>query len=162
VAINLGTTHSATTTFGFHYTQDLIKRVADALQHFRDDNHELFNTFFDRFVFYVKQYDRREDLLELCESIASVLEIQLRTERIGGGIGLIEIHPDNEFGIDLLLRNLLIAQSGPSRRQGKISICVCDAAMEAQIERDRGNQRELVRIVDEPLPIFCTFTSSRS
>jgi len=56
VGINLSTVNSLTVTFGFHYSQELIKQVANALQSHCSDNCELYHTYEYRFVFYIKSY----------------------------------------------------------------------------------------------------------
>lgn len=109
IVVNLSTVLHLTVNYGFHYTQNLIKKVVDILKAYDSDEHMLFKTYENRFTFYLKNYKDKNELIEFSESIANDLKALLVSERVGGGIGIIEIDQDNELEIDLLLRRLLIA-----------------------------------------------------
>jgi len=109
ISVNLGTIHTLSTRYGYHYGLDLIKKISESLKRFCSDNLLLFSTHEYRFVFYVKDYDGKEALATLSKELYSVLGSLLTFERIGWGIGIIEINNDNKRNIDLLLKNLLIA-----------------------------------------------------
>ena len=95
-------------TYGFHYSQELIKRIAAALMLHCNENRRLFNTFENRFVFYVKDYKNKEELTAFCEAVIETLESLLAAERIGGGIGVVEIDGSNMHDVEQLLKTLLI------------------------------------------------------
>src|SRR5690606_26495694 len=108
VDINLSNMHSLSMTYGFHYSQELIKKVATALNTHSTERIELFNIYENQFVFYIKGYEDKTELIEFCEVVSKTLNYLLKVERIGGGIGVIEINQVNEQDIDQLLKNLLI------------------------------------------------------
>jgi hypothetical protein len=81
MSINLSAVQSLTMTYGFHYTQELIKKIADALNLHCTDKRLLFNTYENRFVFYLKDYKDKKELIEFCETVASTLESLLAIER---------------------------------------------------------------------------------
>lgn len=170
VSINLSTMHSISLTYGFHYSQELSKRVADALKSHCNNNHHLFNTYEYQFVFYIKEYKDKNTLSEFCEYVANTLESLLSTDRIGVGMGIIEIDDDNKYDVDKLLKNLLIAsEKALSIFDRDIDFCFFNKDMEAQIIREEEIKYELAKIAcnekDDELflqfqPIFDLNTNS--
>lgn len=151
VSINLSAMQSLTTIYDFHYSQELIKKVANTLALHCTESRMLFNTFENRFVFYVKDYRDKEELIEFCKIVADTLEPLLIVERIGSGIGVIEIDRDNERDIDKLLKNLLIAsERSMDMDNDDVSFCFFDSEMEAQIMREEDIKHELTIIETDP------------
>ncbi|RAM60012.1 diguanylate cyclase [Mesotoga sp. SC_4PWA21] len=147
VGINLSSIQALTTTYGFHYTQDLIKKIADSLGRYVTEERMLFNTYENRFAFYIKGYGDRSELAGFCEAIAGTLESILSAERIGGGIGVIEIDEDNERDVDNLLKKLLLTSEREiDIRNTEIGICFYDAAIERQIVREKEITHALAEI----------------
>ncbi|WP_214079807.1 EAL domain-containing protein [Mesotoga sp.] len=147
VGINLSSIQALTTTYGFHYTQDLIKKIADSLGRYVTEERMLFNTYENRFAFYIKGYGDRSELAGFCEAIAGTLESILSAERIGGGIGVIEIDEDNERDVDNLLKKLLLtSERAIDIRNTEIGICFYDAAIERQIVREQEITHALAEI----------------
>lgn len=151
ISINLSAIQALTTIYGFHYSQDLMKKVADTLNLFCNDNRLLFNTYENRFVFYIKDYRDKYELIEFCRTVAGVLQPLLTVERISSGIGVIEINRENEQDIDKLLKNLLIASERAMEMDGEdFSYCFFDEDMEAQIMREEEIKQELSVIETDP------------
>jgi PAS domain S-box-containing protein len=149
VGINLNAMHLLTTTYRFHYTQDLIKEIAQSLALHCIDQRLLFNTYENRFVFYWKNYPGKKELYEFCEAVANTLESILTAERIGGGIGVVEIDQSNEGDIDQLLKKLLIAsERAVDIYDRDFGICFYEAEIEAQISREEDIQCELTQITE--------------
>lgn len=147
VGINLGATQSITATYGFHYTQDLMKKTADTLSQFCTESHTLYNTYLDRFVFYVKDYADKNELLDFSTSISNTLETLLKDERVSGGLGIIEIDQSKELNADLLLKKLLISTEKAMINLSKnFSACFYDDEMELEKLREEDIKRELSQI----------------
>lgn len=147
MSINLRAVQILSTTYGFHYTQDLMKRIADALTLHCTDKSLLFNTYENRFVFYLKDYKNKNKLIEFSEAVVTTLESLLTVERIGGGIGIVEIGQDSEHDTNQLLKNLLIASERATDINNKdFSFCFFDTDMEAQIIHEEEIKYELTRI----------------
>lgn len=147
VCINLSDMQSIITTYGLHYTQKLIKKVADSLKLYCTDKRLLFKTYENRFVFYLKEYKDKHELIEFSKIIANTLESLLMIERVGGGIGIFEIDQNNDTDIDQLLKRLLIASEKAVDIYDKdFGICFYDKNMEAQIIREEDIKRELSQI----------------
>lgn len=149
MSINMGATQALTKIYGFHYTQALIKKIAERLSECCSDKHLLFHTFIDRFVFYLKDFNNTNELHEFCKKIENILEPLLRTERVNGAIGVIEVEPENKLEADLLLKKILIASEKALDTTDKhFGICFYDSAMEAQIMREEAIKCDLAKITD--------------
>ena len=110
VSVNLSMVQVLTANYGFHYTQSLIGEVAKALDAHCTQNRMLFQTHENRFVFYLQDYKDKSELIALGEAIAETLENLFVTDRISGGIGILEIGQDEtEIDANAILRRLLIA-----------------------------------------------------
>ena len=150
INVNLSTVQTLTKTYGFHYTQKLIKNAADVLKQFCSDECMLFYTYWDRFVYYRKSYDDKKQLLEFCAKLSRALESLLQTERIGGGIGILEIWDNEDQDADQLLKKLLIASEKSIQKSDASFVpCFYDRDIELQIVREDEIKRELALIVDD-------------
>lgn len=92
VGINLVEIQSLTSRYGFQYTQKLIKKIVAALLDHCSGTRSLFCTYENRFVFYIKNYTDKQDLIRFSQEIAATLKEHLAPERIGGGISIVEIN----------------------------------------------------------------------
>ena len=139
IGINLSTVQLLTVNDGFQYTQNLIKKVADTLSQHCTDNRLLFRPREHRFIFYLFDYKDKNELIDFSNSLIKTLGSLFITERIGGGIGILEIEQNqNEVDIDLLLRRLLIASERYVSLFGKdFKICFYDKELEALVNRER-------------------------
>ncbi len=150
VSINLSGLQSLTTTFGFHYVQDLVRKVADSLSHYCSLKRKLFRTYENRYVFYLKDYQGKEGLKQFCDNLAGTLRLLLSSERIGGGIGVVEIEQGREESVDRLLQRLLIASEKAIEVYGRdFSVCYYDAEMEEQVLREEEIKHELAHIIED-------------
>lgn len=154
IGVNLAAIQSLSKVYGFHYTQDLLRQIADALRTLCDerltacdDRLTLFNTYENRFVLYVKRYEDTAELLRLSEAVADALIPLLAAERIGGGIGVLEIDPNGGRNVDQMLKKLLIASERAMEIPDRyVGISFFDRAMEEDIVRDEELKRELAYI----------------
>ncbi|NLY92329.1 MAG: EAL domain-containing protein [Firmicutes bacterium] len=136
--INLNMVQFVTANYGFQYAQNLIKKAAEALRQHCADNRLLFHARENRFVFYLFDYKDKNELVAFSNLLVKTLESLFVTDRIGGGIGIVEIGQDeNEGDIDLLLRRLLIASERSVSSFGKdFDICFYDQKLEALVNRE--------------------------
>ena len=150
IGINLSTVQLLTASYGFHYTQNLLKKAADTLSRYSTEKRMLFNTYENRFVFYVVNYKDKNELTNFSEVIAKTLKDLFITERVGGGIGIIEIDRDNERNVDLLLRKLLIASERSINLFDKgFRACFYDIELEALVNREGFIRQELSEIAED-------------
>ena len=147
VSVDLSTVLSLTSTYGFQYTQDLIKKIADMLSQFCTDRRLLFNTYENQFAFYLKGYKDKNELTEFSIEVAKQLEPVLLMERIKGGIGVIEIGEGDEKDADLLLRRLLVtSEKAFNIYDRNIGICFYNEEIEKQMVREQQITLELAKI----------------
>ena len=150
ISINLSAVQSLTSHYGFHYTQNLIKKTSEALEQYCSVKRMLFKTYENRFVLYLRDYKDKNELIELSEALSDTLVEIFVTDRISGGIGIIEIDLNNELDVDLLLKKLLIASEKSINIFDKdFIVCFYDDALDAEIKREGDIRQELSRIAIE-------------
>ncbi len=148
IAVNLSTAELLATKYGFQYTQNLIKKAAEALKRYCNGNRMLFNTSQNRFTFYITGYKDKNELEEFGHTIANTLESLLIMERISGGIGILEIDPENILEPELLLRRILVASERAISLIGKdFGVCFYDEELEAFINREMDITEALNNVV---------------
>lgn len=147
VSVNLSAMHLLSLTYGFNYSQDLMKKAADALKTHCSGSRQLFNTYEYRFVFYVKAYEDKKELTAFCEAVAGTISSVLSSERISGGIGVVEIDEANKGDVEQLLKNLLItSEKAIHADESDYCIRFFGEEMIAEIVREESISRELVQI----------------
>ncbi|MEA5018695.1 MAG: EAL domain-containing protein [Erysipelotrichaceae bacterium] len=151
ISINLSKVQLLTSNYGFHYTQNLVKKAANSLSKYCDDKKMLFQTYENRFVFYIVDYLNKKELTQFTEKLADVLEDMFATERIGGGIGILEIDQnDNEIDVDQMLRKLLIASERSSTIYDKDFMpCFYDEELEVLVNKERDIRDALAAIASD-------------
>ncbi|HHY81276.1 MAG TPA: EAL domain-containing protein [Clostridiales bacterium] len=139
IGINISMVQLLTAKYGFQYSQNLIKKAAEALSQHSTESRLLFQECENRFIFYLPDYKDKNELVEFGAVIADTLRSLFVTERIGGGIGILEIEQNqSEVDIDLLLRRLLIASERSVSMFGKdFEICFYNEELEAIVNRER-------------------------
>jgi len=147
VGINLSEVNSLRVIYGFQYTQELIKSIAVALNQHCTENRILCSAYENQFIFYIKNYEDRDELIEFCNAIADTMANYLMVERIGGGIGILEIDQNDEADIEQHLKKLVIASEKAAKQNDKdIGVCFYDTKIEMQINREQEITRELEQI----------------
>lgn len=144
--INLSKIDLLSITYGFHYSQNLIKKVAEILSTFGKANCQLFLTYVNRFTFYIKDYEDKNELLVFCNKIIDSLKSLLIVEGIGFGIGILEIN-EREFNVNKVLKNVLIAsENALNNPNGPYNYTFFDEDMEIKIFRKMKIKNILERI----------------
>ena len=147
ISINLSALQPLVMTHGFSYVQDLIKKTSEALELFVTDKSLVFRTYENRFVFYLKDYLNRRELVEFCYLIRNILKPILSIEGIGCGLGIIEINKDETVDINEVFKKLLISsEKALSNNEGDFAICFYDTDMESEIIREEEVKQELYKI----------------
>ncbi|WP_293896669.1 EAL domain-containing protein [Sphaerochaeta sp. UBA5856] len=147
LAVNLSALHTSSMTYGFQYTQEIIKKVSSSLLVLCSDQCLLCKTHEYRFSFYVKDYRDKEDLIAFCKRISSLLETFLIIEGINWGIGIVEIGKGTTKDVEQLLRNVLVAsEKALQQLHDDSSYCFFDKAMEEELYREEVITAELSRI----------------
>ncbi len=151
IGINLSMVQLIIANYGFQYAQNLLKKAAEALSRHCASNRLLFHVQENRFVFYLCDYKDKNELVGFSNVIIETLESLFVTDRISGGIGIVEIEPDlNEADIDLLLGKLQIASERSVNLVGRnFEICFFDQELEALVNREREIMEALQAIAAE-------------
>lgn len=149
VGINLSTVQLLTINYGYNYTQSLMLKVVDTLTQYCTDDNMFFRTHENRFVFYIKNYNNKNELIDFAESVATTLESFFAGYRVGGGIGILEIQQD-ESNPDMLTRKLLIAsEKAISVFDKEFRACFYDETLEASVNRESEIRQELSKISND-------------
>lgn len=148
VIINLNSVQTLTTVHGYHYSQELMKMIAEKLKKLSCEKCKLFLTHENRLTFYTKGYQEKADLLGFIAKITSALEPIILLERILCGIGVFEISSNHKPSqVDDMLKNLLLASEKAYINDEKpIHYVFFDNDMEEEIIRQKKIQKELVKI----------------
>lgn len=150
MVINLSSTHVLTANYGYNYTLKIIKKAAECLEQFINKNCDLFRTFENRFILYVRNYGHKDDLINLSQAVTEQLDQFLKPERIGAGIGIVELNRYQKVSLDAISKLLLIASENAMDGLGKdIGICFVDEKLEAMVERESDIREELARIAQD-------------
>ena len=139
IGINLSMVQLLTANYGFQYSQNLIKKAAEALSTHCTDNRLLFHERENRFAFYLSDYKDKKELVDFSNVIAETLKLLFVTDRISGRIGILEIEQNqNEVDIELLLRRLLITSERSVNSFGKdFEISFYNEELEILVNRER-------------------------
>ena len=145
--INLREVHSLSVAYGFHYSQELIKNAAERLSTFSSESRQLFHVYENQLVFYIKDYKDRRELEDFSETLANSLGPLLGIERIGWGIGIVEITDKNEHDPDVISKNLLIAsENAIKEREKEFWYCFFDKKLEEMILREEDIKKCLGKV----------------
>ena len=139
IGINLNMVQLLTANYGYQYSQNLMKKAAEALSQYCTDTCILFYPRENRFIFYLIDYKDKNELVDFSATVADTLRSIFITERIGGGIGILEIEQNQrELDADLLLSRLLIALERSVSIFGRdFEICFYDEELETIVNRER-------------------------
>lgn len=149
ISVNLSTVQSLTRSYGFHYTQDIIEKAARELEKLCSETRLLFISYWDRFVFYMREYNDKKEIIDFCADIKETLDALLRTERIDYGIGVVQIDSMHHFDIDELLKKLLIAsEKSLNSDQPELTPCFYGKEIEMEILREEEIKREFANIAN--------------
>lgn len=152
VGINLSYLYSLNLIYGFHYTQELIRKVADTLSLYVNEERVLFKMHENQFAFYIRSYKQREELELFCKDLALMLDTLLMLDRIDIGMGVVEIDDHEEQNTDQLFKSLLIASERAISSFDDFSVSYFDHEMERELIREDEIKRELVQISEEMNP----------
>ena len=133
--INLKKTDLFTLAYGFHYSQELIKKIAAELTTLCTNDCRLFSTYANRFTLYLKNYKDKNDLIQLSEEVVKILITILSAKGNNVGIGILEIN-EGETDVKKILRDVLIAsENSVSNLNNQCRYVFFDKDMELKIIR---------------------------
>lgn len=148
IVVNLNSVQTLTSVHGYHYSQEMMKKIAEDLKKIAGDHCKLFLTHENRLTFYVKNYKSKEDLLTLYNRIVEIIEPIIMMERISCGVGIYELPATSKpHEVDTILKNLLLAsERAYINDERPIHYVFFDIEMENEINREKHIQKELTEI----------------
>lgn len=149
ILINLSTVQRLNMAYGYTYVRELIKNIAKILKQFTSKKCVLYKTHDNRFVFYILGYSDENELWELSRKFKDALWEILKAERVGSGIGILEIDDSEKHDASKLSKKALIASfKAINLEENEIGICFYNSEMEAQIQHEEDIKQELTKIID--------------
>ena len=149
VVANLANFKMLNSSYGCQYGERLVQLLLAHLSSLCVGKCRLFHLSVDRFVFYVRDYASREELVALGERVLGLLKDELSAQPVGGNVGIVEIHGSEYRDPDEVLRNAFIAIDQASR-QGRFGYCFFDRSMEEAVSREDQIERELRHALADP------------
>lgn len=135
-------------THGYEFGNQLIKKLGQRLQVLENKDNKLFRFSAERFIFYIKGYRNKEDLVSICNSInelfASAFTINGSEQYLHAQIGIVEI--DNSYEIDRLLKDASIAINNINL-VGALNYTFFNKDMESKLQREELIEKELRSII---------------
>ncbi len=148
LAVNLTALHALSAVHGLLYSRNLVKCVAMRLQALSDSEHVLFSSYEYQLVFFIKEPVDSTALFSFGRLVSKNVATLLREERVGWGIGLIEL---SEAPVEEILTNLLVAsEQALSDFDAGHEVCVFDEAMQQAMRRRTTIERELADLIKHP------------
>jgi len=131
--------------YGYHYSEQLIKKLAEGLSGLSSPTCHLFQVAIDRFAFYVKDYQDSKELSRFCEKIIEVIDNTVTTSNIKCSIGVIEIEEGYKGDAENLLKYASIAAQQAKENPHKTGYCYFDKTMEDAVIRVEDISNELAQ-----------------
>jgi PAS domain S-box-containing protein len=151
ISLNLNTLHAKSITYGYQYSQDLMKKLAKNLMKLASDDLLICITHEYRFAIYCRGYQSREMLLDLCKTIEAILQEVLSLEQVQWGFGILELQESQGYSVEQLLRNLMVAsEHALSVVDHEASPCFFDRGMEGRINREKAVTLLVQEIIASP------------
>ncbi len=147
ISVNVSSIYTLSRRYGFQYSQLSVQRVAQSLKDLCTDGIEVFSAYESQFAFYVREHGTREELLPFLRNIYDRLDSILSLERIGWGIGIVEIDSKKDLSVEQILRNLLVSsEKSLDSFHEAFEFCYFDEALTVQIDREEEITRQLYEI----------------
>ncbi len=130
---------------GYAYSEVLLKQVAVKLAELSTPHRHLYQIAGDRFMFYVRQYECKEELQKLCRTVIEVLDACLNEVRVYGTVGVLELESAQTSVDDILKLASIAAEHAAANHTERCSFF--DRNMEAAVNRNELIKSELLKCV---------------
>lgn len=145
VLLNLRKINSINLTYGYSFSEKIVMELAASLSGLVNETRDLFQISFERFAFYCRRYDSKEELTDFCLSVIRRMEGIQILQTIGCGIGILEFDCRN-CGAEDVIRNASAAAECVDESQ-VFGYRFFDREMEAAVWREAQVKDALVRMV---------------
>lgn len=138
-------------TYGYEFGDKVLKELGSRIKTLEDRNIQLFKFKGDKFVLYIKDYDKKEDLLAIITEIKELLNhpfiVNNNSEHIAIKIGVVE-YKVTDKSLDQLLKAATIAQNNVDSTNSK-DYSFFNEDMELAIQREEIIAKEIIAAVNE-------------
>ncbi len=147
VLLALRRINSISLTYGYNFSENLVKELAASLAVLSHDKCKLFRISFERFAFYYQGYHTKEELADFCDSIIEIVSNVQIFHLEGCGIGVFELM-ERCCDADIIIRNAASAAElvGDTHMFGYHFF---DAEMDAALKREADVKEELMHIAND-------------
>jgi len=142
ILINLRKFTYLNITYGYHYSENLVREIVGNLLRLCRDNVRLFHISIDRYAFYVEGFAGKDALVSFCGAVSETLGISPMLKTIGWSIGVYEIRPGDRDPENILKNASLAAANVRASASG---YSFFDNELEERLYRKADIVRELTR-----------------
>lgn len=149
IGINLTAIHTLNTRYGYHFSRNLLKNIADSLKEFCNERFTLYHIYDYVFVFYVKGYKNDKELTGFCNEISDTLKSYLYIHGIGVGIGILQLEDSADYDVNELLQMLINTSEMAIRdSSNNIKVLFHTNDLDERIARENDISQELTEIAE--------------
>lgn len=135
------------TTFGFKFSQQLIKDIGLYLSHLAQHNAcSIFHIASDQFILYIKGYGGKQDLVELCKDIIDNLHKNIAVKALNYNLGVLELGAE-KMDAETIIRKASLA-NGAVGQDGSANYTFFDNTMEEKHIRALAIRQALMYTVN--------------
>jgi PAS domain S-box-containing protein len=146
VLLSLRKINAISLTYGYGYSEKIVKELSCGLLALADDNRALFQISLERFAFYIKHFGNAGELRDFCLSIYKIIDgIQiLRTAECG--IGVLEFDCNRCDAEEVILRASTAAERADE--SAGFGYRLFDREMETAAKREKEIKKALLLFID--------------
>lgn len=132
--------------FGYKHADELIKSIAQGLLELENDNFKLFHIGIDKFIFYINDYNNRDELIDIYVKIITNIKLNIMEKTLYFKIGIMEINKNSFNNTEELLKNLSIATENANMVE-RFNYCFFDEEIKKSIDREIKIKQALEKTV---------------
>jgi len=116
ILLNINRISSINLTYGYGFTEGLMKEIAKNLSTLAGEKRKLFQISFSRFAYFITDYGDVEELKDFCEEIFNLMKTMQILHTVRCSIGILEIR-GQDCDAESILRNASIAAEFVDKNQ---------------------------------------------
>ncbi|MDD3214591.1 MAG: EAL domain-containing protein, partial [Eubacteriales bacterium] len=146
VLLSLRKLNNICLAYGYSFCEQIIKELAQSLVVLANENRGLFQISFERFAFYITQYQSAKELEDFCRSVIRIVDGIQMLRTVGGGIGVLEFKGD-QYREEDIIRNASMAAEHVNEND-VFGYRFFDQPMETAVMRETEIKKVLVGLVN--------------
>ncbi|NLD06055.1 MAG: EAL domain-containing protein, partial [Synergistaceae bacterium] len=141
LVMNIKKINSISLTYGYSFSEQIIKELAGKLLSITNDNIKLFQISLERFALFVSDFNDDKELISLCREIFEVMHDTQIINATGCGIGILKIE-DLCCDPETVLKNASVAAERIDEHT-LFSFCFFDENLKKRVLRETEIENEL-------------------